>query len=47
MRYIPLEFQPIILWLRATVDRVKDDEGGYSPVTKMGCGVSSSWKTWL
>ena len=33
MRYIPLEFQPIILWLRAAVDRVKDDEGGYSPVT--------------
>ena len=33
MRYLPLEFQPIILWLRAAVDRVKDDEGGYSPVT--------------
>ena len=33
MRYVPFEFQPILLWLRATFDRVKDDEGGYSPVT--------------
>ena len=33
MRYVPFEFQPILLWLRATLDRVKHDEGGYSPVT--------------
>jgi predicted DNA repair protein MutK len=33
MRYLPIELQPIMLWLRATLDRVKKDEGGYSPVT--------------
>jgi hypothetical protein len=33
MRYLPIELQPIVLWFRATLDRVQKDEEGYSPVT--------------
>jgi hypothetical protein len=33
MRYVPVQFQPIMLWLRTMLDRVKEDERGYSPVT--------------
>ena len=32
-RYLRFVFHPIILWLRATLDRVKQDEGGNARVT--------------